>query len=449
MVLRPIPFSEPPQGWYRWSSNAPDARLLDELISSGKTIGLSALDVQLKYPQLQTYNPSNFSKNFSRRKQDLSFRSGVDSTPPVVAAAVVSGSIPLASPTVAPSAANFGPVFPIGVQEMMLPGFIDKWYDGRFNRVLAQYHLLWSAPVAWLVEDEGTTLVARYVMSRNFTEPRHAFGKFQLGNGDSRYPSQHVQTISRCLNCNAFADDKGKIVYEMRVPLPFPVDCRFTDKEGRPGMKNIKYTRTGEVHVHLELIERGHDCVTVNDFDLRSTRGPPTNISCYSNSVVATDDVDMDDVTMGFSTFSAGPSVRSSIRGSVRIPRCSGGTQAMSTSEYTYETLTDQRTTRYSVRTPRVVRTTPTRTETNGVVANTMAPPVSRPQGPLPQGPLPQGPLPQASFAAQCASVARGNSTLAVLEARGTIRPREDEASIITPPKRICAEAGTEEDDDL
>lgn len=276
------------------------------------------------------------------------------------------------------------------------------------------------------MEDEGTTLVGRYIMSRNFTKPRHSFGKFQLGNGDSQYAGQHVRTIARRLNVNRLVDDTEKVVFEMRVPLPFPVDARFTDKEGRAGNKKIKYSRTGEVHVHLELIEMGHDRVTRNDFDLRSTRGPPTNISVYSNSV---ENVDMDDVTMGFSTFSAsGPLVRSR---SVRVPRSvrgGGGTAAMST--YTYETVTDQRS--RSARSPRVVaRSAPAFvspiivnpvTENNGDGANVAMPP-------------PRSPV----VFHEC------------LEPRGVVRHRdeEEEASLVTPSKRIYAEAGRSLEDTL
>jgi hypothetical protein len=212
---------------------------LDELITTGKIVGCSALDVQLTFPQLQTYNSnsSNFSKNFSRRKQDLSLQMGGDGTPLVVAAAAtLSGGIPFATNPGAAAApfkgtAFDGPIFADGVHQFILPGFVDTWFDGRFHRVSAQYHLLSGVPHAFAVEDEGRTLVCRYIMTRNFTEPRHAFGPFRFGNGEARYPGQHVRTISRVLNVKDVANEDDKVVFEMRVRLPFPVDCRFTDKE--------------------------------------------------------------------------------------------------------------------------------------------------------------------------------------------------------------------------
>ena len=50
----------------------------------------------------------------------------------------------------------------------------------------------------------------------------------------------------------------GDIIYEMHLFLPIKVNHEFTEKEGRPGQKNVKYSRTGEIHIHLELIEEDY-----------------------------------------------------------------------------------------------------------------------------------------------------------------------------------------------
>ena len=71
MAPRNCPFSEPSEGWHRWSSSSADARLLQELVRNDRVVGLAALDVQIQYPQFQVYKPDNFSKNLSRVKANV------------------------------------------------------------------------------------------------------------------------------------------------------------------------------------------------------------------------------------------------------------------------------------------------------------------------------------------------------------------------------------------
>lgn len=104
----------------------------------------------------------------------------------------------------------------------------------------------------------------------------------------------------------------GRIGWEMCVRLPFLYDTTFTDKKSRPDKKYIDFSCTKGQHVYLEMIElemieHGHDHIEVDpmerDRDLRSTFGPPLNISVVSNSVMGCCDAAVDDMTVQFSFF--------------------------------------------------------------------------------------------------------------------------------------------------
>ena len=115
-----------------------------------------------------------------------------------------------------------------------------------------------------------------------------------------RHSATSNATMNQCTHPNLFEqlDEKsarsmedpmisGKMIYKMHLNLSLKVNCKFTDKEGRPGWKNVRYSRTGEIHAHLELIEEDYVHYTyLPDFtsDLQSTHGPQrTPPSCQTN----------------------------------------------------------------------------------------------------------------------------------------------------------------------
>lgn len=119
-------------------------------MKSDKLIGLAALDVQIKYPQFQKYKPENFSKNLSRVKLELGLReaaAGAAEAPSVVATAVGNSGgdgFPMADTTSKHITKRHLPFnfvdldeFPEGVMEMKLPGSLEEWFDGKYQRLLA------------------------------------------------------------------------------------------------------------------------------------------------------------------------------------------------------------------------------------------------------------------------------------------------------------------------
>ena len=199
MPPRPVPFSEPSEGWWRWNSSHANSKQLEDLLKSDKLIGLAALDIQIKYPQFQKYKPENFSKNLSRVKQELGLReaaAGAPDTPSVLATAVnapndsaMAFDPPRTSTRLSTFAFESSTDFPDGVMEMRLPCSLEELFDGKFRRVSVQIHLLTGLPIGWQIDEDGHVLVGRMLMSRNFTDPAKAFGKFQLPDGRHRYPS--------------------------------------------------------------------------------------------------------------------------------------------------------------------------------------------------------------------------------------------------------------------
>ena len=94
-----------------------------------------------------------------------------------------------------------------------------------------------------------------------------------------------------------------RVLFEQCIDLPFKVDPVFIDKQGFLGKKMIKYSKTGEVWVHIQLIEDG--AVQSQFSDSSHTFAPPATISIVSNSVAPTE---VDDMTMALSMLSS-PSV--------------------------------------------------------------------------------------------------------------------------------------------
>ena len=83
---------------------------------------------------------------------------------------------------------------PPHVQEMILPHFIDCWFDGTNEGVSIQVHLPTGLPVAFWVEEDERTFVCQMHASRNSMDPEKAFSNFKC-NKEPMYLSQHVQTI--------------------------------------------------------------------------------------------------------------------------------------------------------------------------------------------------------------------------------------------------------------
>jgi hypothetical protein len=72
--MRPPPFTAPPAGWKRWNASDSDAAFVQRLLANKSIDNMTSLDVQVKYPHLQRYNPANFVKNMQRLKEDMQMR---------------------------------------------------------------------------------------------------------------------------------------------------------------------------------------------------------------------------------------------------------------------------------------------------------------------------------------------------------------------------------------
>ena len=106
---RPVPFSQPAEGWHRWSARSDNGKILANLLQAEATrdrVGLmAALDVQIAYPQFQAYSPASFSKNLSRMKGDLGLRAAAAGGAPGAATHPGAVPIPSAVPSAMPPAA--------------------------------------------------------------------------------------------------------------------------------------------------------------------------------------------------------------------------------------------------------------------------------------------------------------------------------------------------------
>lgn len=176
------------------------------------------------------------------------------------------------------------------------------------------------------------------------------------------------------------------------------------------------------------MIEEGHNDVAAQphdyDRDLRSTRGPPANISLFSNSVTYERDTDVDEMTIQFSVIGTSTSA---------TPRSRLGRSRMDWShddnsfQYTFETISKENvptSSLHPVPNPQV----------NVGHTNNMLPPTAHPPNvnPATAANLGSGvapPRPSASLAAQVAAAALH---------RGVVRPRtNDRASDSRSSKRI------------
>ena len=139
---------------------------------------MSALDLQIRFPCLQKYNPDNFSKNLSCQKhgmglwtsaitiaEDTGVGHDLMASPPGFHTAIpvvspipttAGGTVHFAEPPLAPStpeqaSTSNAPMIPspTHVQEMMLPHFVDCWFDGTNEWVSIQVHLPTGVPVAF------------------------------------------------------------------------------------------------------------------------------------------------------------------------------------------------------------------------------------------------------------------------------------------------------------
>ena len=207
-------------GWSHWSGNSDDSKMLDELITKRLVDGMSVLDVQIRFPCFQKYNPDNFSRNLVSSKQEMGLQSSAIATteitgvghdeiasPPGLHTAIPvflpipitsGGTVYFAELPPGPSApeqasTSNAPMIPSPphVQEMILPHFVDCWFDGTNEHVSIQVHLPTGLPVAFWVEEDGRTFVCQLHASRNSTDPEKAVGNFKHNN-EPMYPSQHV-----------------------------------------------------------------------------------------------------------------------------------------------------------------------------------------------------------------------------------------------------------------
>ena len=326
---RQVPFQEPSGGWVRWSSNSEDGRQLKTLLQNG-TIhnGMSALDVQIYFPQFQVYAPSNFCKNLSRIRRESGVRAA--GSPPAIPIPPANGgpNMPPPPPTSAPVAPVPAPpapfpheshvsfatpvvatpvvshaVSPSTTQEfdedeeqMMLPHLFKVMDNGRYKSATVQI-LCMSSPMKWTIE--GSVLVGRYIMSENFVNPDHALGKFKSPDGSPAYPKNHIARVAheKAVYEKQGDDTTNKIKWSMRLDLGMKM--AFHTRDGFE-KKIIIFSKSGEYHQYINLIEeRALNMMKEDDDPIF-----PSHISVSDGATVGND---IDNMTTQFSTF-GGPS---------------------------------------------------------------------------------------------------------------------------------------------
>lgn len=320
MTTRNPSFGPPAGGWQRWSSESTDATYLKTLFESGVIPALgTAIDCQNTYRQFQKYNPTSFSKHFNRIKREVQVaevarmpgvyhnnnndnnnNGGSPPTMPSIAecTASVSSSSSIPSTFSGPqrrTAEN-------GINSFQLPTFIDKWFDGKYLCCAVRIWTLSGTNMDVAVSNDHKQLICRVRCTANATDPRYALSKFRDTAGSPLYSNQHVRTVAFRSTIIEMTDPvTQRVLFEHKVDLPFKVDPVFSDKQGFAGKKMIKYSKTGEVWVHVQLIEEG---AVQHDFSGTASVAfsPPANISVASNSIIRDDD---DDVTMALSTWSS------------------------------------------------------------------------------------------------------------------------------------------------
>ena len=322
---RKVPFQEPSGGWTRWSSNSEDGRQLKTLLQNG-TIhnGMSALDVQIYFPQFQVYAPSNFCKNLSRIRRESGVRAS--GAPPAVPIPPVSGGVPAATavqmPPPAPVQAPPNPfpneshvsfaTAPVAVspspapapelededEMMMLPHLFKVMDNGRYKSATLQL-LCMSAPMKWTID--GNFLVGRYIMSENFTNPKHALGKFKNQDGSPAFPENHIARVAheKAVYEMQGEDLSNKIKWIMKLDLGMKMSFHMRDGFEK---KIIVFSKSGEYHQYINLIEAGALAKIKEQSDTETIL--PSHISVSGGATVMDD---VDNMTTQFSTFGAGP----------------------------------------------------------------------------------------------------------------------------------------------
>lgn len=321
---RQVPFQEPAGGWTRWSSSSEDGRQLKTLLQNG-TIhnGMSALDVQIYFPQFQCYAPSNFCKNLSRIRRE----SGVKAAgtppavpiPPVSGAPAATGAVPMAPPAPIQAPPNPFPTenhvsfataavavspSPAPVPEededemMMLPHLFKVMDNGRYKSATLQL-LCMSAPMKWTIK--GNSLVGRYIMSDNFTNPKHALGKFKNADGSPAFPENHIARVAheKAVYEKQGDDLSNKIKWVMKLDLGMKMSFHMRDGFEK---KIIVFSKSGEYHQYINLIEEGALARIKQQDDNETIL--PSHISVSGGATVMDD---VDNMTTQFSTFGAGP----------------------------------------------------------------------------------------------------------------------------------------------
>ena len=288
---------------------------------------MSALDVQIYFPQFQVYAPSNFCKNLSRIRRESGVRAA--GSPPAIPIPPANGAqaphMPPPPPTSAPVAPVPAPpapypneshvsfstpvvatpvVSPSTTQEidedeeqMMLPHLFKVMDNGRYKSATLQI-LCMSSPMKWTIE--GNVLVGRYIMSENFVNPDHALGKFKSPDGSSAYPKNHIARVAheKAVYEKQGEDPNNKIKWAMRLELGMKM--AFHTRDGFE-KKIIIFSKSGEYHQYINLIEeRALDMMKDEDEPF------PSHISVSGGATVAND---IDNMTTQFSTF-GGPSDR-------------------------------------------------------------------------------------------------------------------------------------------
>ncbi len=331
------PFTEPFGGWKRWKTRSDHGRQLLVLIESGAIDdGMSALDIQIKHPQFQVYNPTAFSKNLSRLRKDINIKASGAASPvmPPPPAAPHPGTAPM--PPVPPppnpyAAENVPNAIPtanavpvqqdrrsFGENEFRLPHILTTWHDslGQLHGSV-QIHCLSGTPMKF--EMQGTRAVGFYMMSDNFTDSDFALGSFKGPHGTPTYGEGNVRRVEHDMTVNNMRDENDECVWKMYVDLPVPM--YFVTRDGFK-TKYISFKRSGEVHLYLNLIDND-----VSKVDQKNFRQPPSHVSVTSG---ASHTGAMDDMTAQFSHFGTSASQQH------------GSGHANNTNEsYTYMTMDD------------------------------------------------------------------------------------------------------------
>jgi hypothetical protein len=332
MTPRPVPFNETPGGWHRWNSRGQDGQTLVTLLNTGAIhAGMAALDVQIAYPQFQVYKPETFSKNLSRIRQDINLRTsgaprpvssaqgfsgmphqahgapfggGVPPVPPVPPPpppAPVGGGMPPPPPySYAASGVPFAAATPMHTasggeeneseeEELKLPYVYDTWDNSQFVSGSLQVLCLTGMPMKWKIE--GTQLVGRFKMSKNFTDPDYALGKFRNSDGSASYPENHVRRVARQSNIREMKNPDGDALLVMRVELGRKMAICNQDGFKK---KFIMFTGNGETYLFMNLIEEGAVVDETNRY-----HAPPSHVSVATGAQRS----NMDDITTAFSRF--------------------------------------------------------------------------------------------------------------------------------------------------